>query len=389
MMKTRDDILHIARELAATFAARAAAHDAAGTFAAENYDDLRAAGYPLLSVPAEYGGWGASLADSVRAQEVLAAGDGSTALAITMHVQVIGAEAATPGWREGVYARLCQEIVQRGALVNACATEPELGSPLRGGMPRTTAQRSGADWLINGRKSFATLAPALDYFVVPAAVMDDEHMIGMFLVPRQPGICIEETWDAMGMRSTGSHEIVLENAVVPDDLVLDMRPVPQGGGNWSLSTNAWFFLNVASVYVGVASAAQRFALQYAQERVPTALGRPIATLESIQRRLGEGEMALATARALLQHAAEIWDRYPDRREAMGEQLAVAKIVATNRAIEVVDHAMRVVGGMSMQQSLPLARYYRDVRAGLYHPPTDDATLPIFGRLALEREKAGS
>ncbi len=385
-MKTRDDILHIAQTLSDTFAQRAAAHDAAGVFAADNFDDLRAAGYPLLPVPHEFGGWGASLSDSVRAQEILAQGDGSTALAVAMHIQVIGAEAAARTWYEGTYARLCAEIVERGVLVNACATEPELGSPLRGGLPRTTARRSGLGWLVSGRKSFATLAPTLDYYVTPAAVAGDEPQIGTFLIPRQPAIEIEETWDAMGMRSTGSHDLVFHDAVVEEDHILNLSPAPPSGGGWSLSTNAWFFLNISSVYVGVAAAAQRFALRYAHERVPTALGRPIATLESIQRRLGEGELALQTARALIQHAADTWDHYPDQRESMGEQLAMTKIVATNKALEVVDHAMRVVGGTSMLQELPLARFYRDVRAGLYHPPTDDATLPLFGRLALERDK---
>jgi alkylation response protein AidB-like acyl-CoA dehydrogenase len=108
-------------------------------------------------------------------------------------------------------------------------------------------------------------------------------------------------------------------------------------------------------------------------------------LESIQRRLGEAELALQTARSLIYHAADLWDRFPEQRKTMNEQLGMVKIVATNKAIEIVDHAMRVVGGTSMLQDQPLARYYRDVRAGLYHPPTDDATLPLYGRLALERD----
>jgi alkylation response protein AidB-like acyl-CoA dehydrogenase len=384
-MKSREDILKIARELSDTFATRAADHDTHATFPHENFADFRAAGYPLLPVPEEYGGWGSNLSDAVRAQEIIAQGDGSTALAMTMHLHVVGGEAASPGWRPNTFAALCDQIVQRGALVNSCATEPELGSPLRGGMPKTTARREGNVWIVNGRKSFATLSPELDYFLTNATVADGEPQIGAFLIPRQPAICIEETWDAMGMRSTGSHDLVINDAVVPEDHVLDLRPPPPPGSSGKLSNNAWFALNVSVVYIGVAAAAHRHAVDYARTRVPTALGRPIATLESIQRRLGEAELALQTARSLIYHAADLWDRFPEQRNTMNEQLGMVKIVATNKAIEIVDHAMRVVGGTSMLQDQPLARYYRDVRAGLYHPPTDDATLPLYGRLALERD----
>src|SRR5207237_9773580 len=102
-MKTRQEILQIASDLAQRFAERAAQHDAAGSFPYENYDDLRAVGYPSLTVPATAGGWGAGLLDAVLAQETLAAGDGSTALAVAMHVQTIGAAAAEP-WEASLWA---------------------------------------------------------------------------------------------------------------------------------------------------------------------------------------------------------------------------------------------------------------------------------------------
>jgi alkylation response protein AidB-like acyl-CoA dehydrogenase len=69
---------------------------------------------------------------------------------------------------------------------------------------------------------------------------------------------------------------------------------------------------------------------------------------------------------------------------MGETIIIAKLTVTNNAIKIVDDAMRVVGGTSMTHQLPLERYYRDVRAGLFHPPADDSTLPLLGRIALQR-----
>jgi alkylation response protein AidB-like acyl-CoA dehydrogenase len=378
----QDDILHIAADLAHKFAGRAAHYDQVGTFPLENYDDLRASGYPLLPVPQEYGGWGATLLDAVKAQELLGQADGSTALAVTMHVQVVGAEAAARSWNKVAYEHLCREIVTRRALVNACGTEPELGNPVRGGLPRTIARRNGGNWLVNGRKTFATMSPVLDYYVVPATIPEADHEIGTFLVPRQPNVIIEPTWDTMGMRSTGSHDLILTDAHVDNDLLIG-QSAPQKVNN-RLNPNAWFILTVSAVYIGIAAAAQRTALEYARQRVPAALGKPIATLESIQRKLGESELALQVARTLLYSAAEDWDRYPEKREGMSERLAIAKIVTTNHAIQIVDAATRVVGGTSMNNSSPLSRYYRDVRAGLYHPPNDDSTLPILGQSALQR-----
>ncbi len=380
-MKTRQEILQIASDLAHRFAERAAQHDVEGSFPHENYNDLRAAGYPSLSVPTAFGGWGAGLLESVLAQETLAMGDGSTALAVAMHVQTIGAAAAEP-WEQSLWSELCTDIVTRGALVNSCATEPELGSPSRGGKPATTACRDGDDWLIKGRKTFASMSPALDYFIIPAA-LEGEDLIARFLVPRQPGIIVEETWDSMGMRSTGSHDVVLNNVRVPDRMIISRSAPARPDPNKAVQ-NAWFALTVSAVYLGVAAAAQKVALEYAHERTPTALGKPIATLEGIQRRLGESELALQSARSILYRAAEQWDQQPENRGEMGEALVIAKLTVTNAAIKIVDDSMRVVGGTSMTHALPLERYYRDVRAGLYHPPADDSALPLLGRIALQR-----
>jgi alkylation response protein AidB-like acyl-CoA dehydrogenase len=114
------------------------------------------------------------------------------------------------------------------------------------------------------------------------------------------------------------------------------------------------------------------------------LGRPIATLESIQRRLGDSELALQVARNVLYSTAEQWDANPEKRADMGEAMIVAKLTVTNSAIRTVDDAMRAVGAASMTHALPLERYYRDVRAGLYHPPADDSALSLLGRIALQR-----
>jgi alkylation response protein AidB-like acyl-CoA dehydrogenase len=384
---TREQILQLASDLAQKFAARAAQHDAAGSFPHENYADLRASGYPLLTVPTAFGGWGASLYEAVLAQEQLAMGDGSTALAIGMHVQTVGAAAESRPWANEMFPRLCAEIVSRCALVNSCATEPELGSPSHGGAPKTTARLEGDEWIIHGHKTFASLAPELDYFIITAAFTaeDGTPQAGRFLVARQAAVRIVPTWNSLGMRSTGSHDLYLEGARAPREALLSAAPISLADPS-KPNVNAWFILIVSAVYLGVAAAAQQVALRYAHERTPTALGKPIATLESIQRRLGEGELALKTARAMLYHTAMRWDAEPEARSAMADSLIACKLTVTNAAIQVVNHAMRAVGGASMTPALPLERYYRDVQAGLFHPPSDENGLLMLGKLALAQAR---
>jgi alkylation response protein AidB-like acyl-CoA dehydrogenase len=385
----------IAQTLAAKFDERAAEHDRLGTFPYENYADVRAAGLPALIVPQEYDGWGANLLETLVTMETLAVGDGSTALNVTMHMQTLGEAIEARSWPPAMLERVCREAVERGALINSIATEPELGSPSRGGKPKTTAtpvydtssplQAEGlrpSAWLINGRKTFGSMSPALDYMIIPAVLQDGSEEVARFLVPPGEGVEIVETWDAMGLRSTASHDVVFHNARVPHSNLISRGSndkAPTGKATPGAKTNAWFMLCVSAVYVGIALAAQQAAVRYAKERTPTALGKPIAELESIQRHLGQAELLLHQARTLLYYSAEQWDRYPELRVALSPAVTAAKVTATNHAITAVDHCMRVAGGASMTKALPLERYYRDVRGGLNHPVNDDQALVMLGR----------
>src|SRR5699024_3369690 len=102
-------------------------------------------------------------------------------------------------------------------LLNNAATEPATGSPTRGGKPETVAKQTKGGWLIAGRKTFTTMAPILDYFVVSASI-DKTDKVGSFLIKRsREGVKVEETWDSIAMKATGSHDLVLEEVYVDED----------------------------------------------------------------------------------------------------------------------------------------------------------------------------
>ena len=389
MTERQESFVDLAQKLAEKFDARAATHDQQNTFPLANYEDARAVGLPALVVPKEFGGWGANLLETVMTTEALAVGDGSTALCLAMHMHSLGATAESRKWPPALFEKICRAAVEKGAMINSIATEPELGSPSRGGIPKTTAEPiflngtsagEPKSWRVNGLKTWATMIPALDYMVTPAALQDGSGDVARFVVPISDQVEIIENWDSMGMRGTASHDIRLNDAEVPNSNIIGRSnsAAPTSGGG----INAWFMLCISAVYVGVAVAAQRAAIRYAQKRVPTALGKPIAEVEGVQRRLGEVELLLRQSRVMLYQAADMWSSLPERRSEMKASVITAKYTATNCAVRAVDECMRVAGGASMMKTLPLERYYRDVRAGLNHPMNDDVTLITLGQGAI-------
>lgn len=382
-------ILALADGLAARFAERVDQHDREGTFPHENYADLRESGYLRLIVPQEYGGEGADLFEIVLGQEHLARGDGATAMAVDMTLHLIGRQAELRSWPEPVFAAICQSIAHEGALINAAATEPELGSPSRGGVPSTTATPVAGGYHVNGRKIFVSMAPALRFIATSVALPPSEsHPEGAtaqaIVEAGTPGLTLQDTWsDALSLRSSGSYDVIYHDVFVPTERVIEIspvgappkaQPVPMG--------MAWFGLSLSAVYLGIGQAASDAITGYAKERVPTALGKPIATLPNIQRRVGEIEIALQAARSVLYDVARDWVEHNEDRASMASRIASAKYLCTNAALTATDGALRIAGGFGLTRGLPLERLFRDARAGITHPPNDDAALEMVGRAAL-------
>jgi alkylation response protein AidB-like acyl-CoA dehydrogenase len=359
-------------ELAALFAGRAAKHDQKGSFPFENFADLREAGYLKLTVPQEFGGNELSLYALVMLQERLAYGDGSTALAVGWHVGQILHLRTTRKWPEAIFADLCRSVVSDGTMINTFASEAASGSPSRGGKPETTAVLADGGWRITGRKTFSTLSPILDRFVV-SAYIPDEDCTDDFLIHRTDRVTLVETWDTLGMRATGSHDVVLDGVFVDKDMRLSGKGMDDGGG---------WLLHIPACYMGIAMAARDYALEFARSYRPNHMNEPIAALSSVQQSIGEMEIELRTARSLLYAAADRWDREKEDRPALKSELGLAKYVATNNAIKIVDLAMRIVGAASLSRNRPLERYYRDVRAGLHNPPMDSTVLQTLAKAAL-------
>lgn len=195
------------------------------------------------------------------------------------------------------------------------------------------------------------------------------------------GVTLEETWDTLGMRATGSHDIVLDHVFVPDEYVMGIYAPGQSKGG--IDDGDGWMMHIPACYLGIAYAARDYALDFAKNYTPNSLKEPIATLPHIRQWLGQIDSELRLARTALYDIADRWDRLPEERASMRPEFGWVKFNATHLAAQVVDKAMKIVGGASLSRSLPLERYYRDVRAGLHNPPMEDAVLQMLAKSALE------
>lgn len=370
----------LAQYLADDFALRADEADAQGKLPAEDIQLIKETGYLSLCIPKEYGGQGLPLRDCLAAHLKLAQGSGSTAMVAAMTVHMFGHASEVRRWPEKTFAWFCQEIVENQAIFNSVASEPEMGSPSRGGLPASSAESQAEGWLVNGHKTWTTGGSHLTHMLVRVRIEDDPAVV--LITQDMPGITWQDTWStALCLRASESHDVIFENVIVPPKNLIERGRTPGPA-----SPSAWFPLIMASVYLGSAIAARDALIKFALERVPTALGKPIASLPKIQRQIGEIDMALQAAQALLLKAAGEWTGTESDRAGQFPKVVAAKQYAIDVANTVTDQALHIAGGQGITKALPLERYFRDVRAGRMQPPSGDTALEIIGRHAIDREK---
>ncbi len=358
-------------ELASRWASRADHADRDGRLPAGDLDDLRTSRFLLAPLPRALGGHSAALESVVRDQQVVAGGSAASALVAAMTLMLVGVARDVDAWADE--RERLHELVARGALINAVASEPALGSPSRGGLPETELRRDGGTLTLHGHKTWATGGEHLTHLLVLAR--DGERAVQVLVPNHAPGLRWERTWgDGLSLRASESHDVRFTDVAVDEDDLLRLRPGPK-------VLNVWFTLLIAATYLGSAAAARDALVAYAIERVPSALGHPVAELASFRRDLGELEVRLRSARSVLRSAARAWDERRDQLEA-----EVAKLVCVDAATRVTEDALRLAGGAALGSGLVLARHFRDTRAGFAHPPSTDV---VYQRLGTELVEAAA
>jgi alkylation response protein AidB-like acyl-CoA dehydrogenase len=365
--RVRPDWADVVRDLGPRFAARAAAHDATDSFVAENYRDLRERRVFSAGVPAELGGGGASHAELCRMLRALAQHCGSTALALAMHTHQV----AIPAWRWRHEGAPVEPLLRRVAAEELILVTSG-GADWLDGSGR--AERVEGGYRVTARKTFASGSPAGDLFMTMAIHDDPEAgptVIHVAIPFDTPGLEVKDTWRALGMRGTGSNEVVLDGVFVPEAAVGVRRP----SGRWSpvwhvVATTA--LPVIYSVYVGIAEAARALALRQAAGRRHDA---------DTQQLVGLMDTELATARMALRQMIDAAASGHMAVETTNEVL-IGRTVAGRASIRTVEMAMDVAGGGGFLRDSRLERLFRDVQGARYHPVRAGAQRRYSGRLAL-------
>lgn len=370
----------MAAELADDFAKRAAQHDEDESFPFENYARMRECGYTNLIIPEKFGGLGANLLERIKAQERLAQGDGATALAINMHFNVLGLlvdlqrKFKAPNVEEKLRRVASERLICGGS-----GSEPD--NAVINLRPRTEAKRTEGGYLINGRKIFGTQSIALDYFFAEATWYDAPErptIITFFIEPKEtPGLAFKDDWHTMGMRSTASRSSELKDAFVPDSSIVLTRPVSTTGLITRVFAKAPF--SIGAPYIGIAAAARDFVVDFMRDRPRFPLKKPMSHLPAVFNKVGEMDMLIEGARAVMWKAAAEFEH--DDPRSWSRKAIAACMIARENSVRVLDLALRAVGGSSYFKRFPLERLYRDVRAGLYHPFDSDESIEFLGRSA--------
>ncbi len=371
-----DRFVGLAADIGAIAAEHAFDHDRDATFVGEAYAAMRATGYLSLAVPTELGGLGATMRQVCYAQAELARHDGATALAAAMHLYLT----LTQGYRHRMgapdAAGVLRRVAEEGIVIATSGGSDWL-------WPTTTAVTDEDGNLhVSGRKAFCSQSPEATAVATCAVLGEpgDGAEVAHFSVPLSaPGVSIVETWDTLGMRGTASHDLVLDDVIVPADKIAGRRPYGEFGAPL-LAALAHFAPVGGATYFGIAAGARDVAVAAAEggARGP----RSLSDLPRVHRQVGLMDAKLRGAWwGLLGALDEMGDDYTANPATVSTAM-IAKRQAVTDAIEAVDLAMDVLGGRAYFRRSPLERAYRDVRAGTFHPFSPEATLSYAGKLAL-------
>jgi alkylation response protein AidB-like acyl-CoA dehydrogenase len=353
---------------------RAAGYDRDNAFFAEDFAELKDAGYLRALVPVDRGGLGLSLRDVAREQVRLASAAPATALAVNMHL-VWTSVAKTMRDRGDETLAFVQREAGAGEVFGFGISEGGNDLVLFGS--RTDARPDGAGgYTFHGTKIFTSLSPGwtrLGTMGLDTTSADAPKLVYGFVTREGGGIEILDDWDTLGMRASRSNTTRLLGAHAPADRVvrrLDPGPNPD---LFIFGIFAGFELLLSAVYTGIGARALELAVMNAKRRTSMKNdGRSYALDPDIRWRIADAAIAQDALYPQLDALTSDVDALVDHGPQWFARLAGMKVRATETARDVVEKAIRVSGGSSYFAGNELGRLYRDVLAGLFHPSDDES-----------------
>ncbi|MCD8046011.1 MAG: acyl-CoA dehydrogenase family protein [Clostridiales bacterium] len=331
-------------------------------FPAEAVKKLGELGLMGIPYPVEYGGAGLDVLSYAIAVEELARVDGGTGVILSAHVSL----GSYPIFAYGTEEQKKKYLVPlaKGEKIGAFGlTEPNAGSDAGG--TETTAVDKGDHYLLNGGKIFITNAPKADTYVVFAVTTPDigTRGISAFIVEKGwKGFEFGDHYDKLGIRSSSTAELIFNDVKVPKENLLGKEGQ---GFKIAMSTLDGGRIGIAAQALGIAQGAFEQALIYAKER--NQFGKPIAAQQAISFKLADMATKLRCARFLVYSAAELKENHVP----YGTESAMAKMYASDIALEVTNDAVQIFGGTGYLKGMDVERMYRDAKITTIYEGTNE------------------
>jgi alkylation response protein AidB-like acyl-CoA dehydrogenase len=380
-------LIALAESLGPGFAARADRYDREASFPHENYAELKQAGMLGLCVPEKFGGLGADLKTYSLVSATLGKYCGATALTFNMHAcstlwpgMLADDLDMTPEQRaehEGHRKIHFSRVVSEKAIYAQPFSEGSAAAAGRAPFG-TTAKRVEGGWRIDGKKIFASLSGAADYYGVlcteAKAELSMRDTLYIAVPGKADGLSVTGDWDPLGMRGTVSRTLGFKDVFVPDEAQMMPRGVYfQAASRWP-----HMFTTLSPTYMGIAIAAYEFTVKYLRGELTPVKRRMYPTKQIA---VAEMHFKLEQTRALFLRMLE--DARGDPPKDARLRAYAAQYSIMENANDICRLAIRTCGGQSMLKSLPLERMYRDSRCGsLMLPWTAELCLDRTGREAL-------
>ena len=370
-------------EMLARFDERAPQYDRNNEFFTEDFEELRASGYLLASVPEEFGGLGLNLAEINRLQRRIAYVAPATAVAVNMHHYFVGlcADLHRAGDPSGDW------VLRKAAEGHVFAAgHGEAGNDIPVLLSSAKAERVEGGWEFTGHKIFGSLSPVWTYLGIHAMDTSDPanpQVVHAFLHRDTPNYRIEETWDTLGMRATMSNDTILDRTFVPDEAVTLVCPAGfAGAGLFHVALFGWALLGFAAVYLSIARRAYDETVAKVHDRTSVALTRSMAYHPGVQHDVAEMRIHLEAINAHLDRVCDDWANGVDHGGDWPTKIVACKYDVVTRAFAVVDTALDLTGGSGIFKRSRIEQLFRDSRLGRIHPGNSLLTHELVGKLSL-------
>ncbi len=332
-----------------------------------------------LVIPQKYGGMGHGLFALVRVCETLGTAYSSAGLCFGMHC--VGSAVIAAKATEWQHQHYLDPIVKGRHITTLALSEAGTGSHFY--IPETGLTQTGASYFLDGQKTFVTNGSHADSYVVSMAAVGETAAPGEFscaMVDLQAkGLSWGDQWEGLGMRGNSSRSMRLDHVPVKAEQILG----DHGDQLWYVFNiiAPYFLTAMAGTYLGVATAAFNEALKAVQHRTYNYNGTKLSQISIVQHKLGQLYEKLQSAKALIHTAAKAGDQgAPDALPL----ILCAKTVAANSAVDLVNEAMTLAGGIGYRENGVLGMLLRDARAAHVMSPTTDLLYSWTGRSLLEQ-----